>query len=1389
MKKYLAILLIPLSLSFHSSSQGMRFRKYDLNSGLTHNSVLSLLQDNEGLIWIGTRDGLNRFNGLDYEVYVHNFSDSKTLSNNQINCLFESSDKSIWAGTANGLNRYRRNTDSFDRFMASGDSTGITGNYVRCIFETKDGILWIGASSGLNLFDPQKSCFKHLYLNNDTSHASNNVISIYSEDVKNIWVGTRGGLFLLKDNVFQRIILDEAVELHHDRFEIRDIQKDPDGIFWIGTENYGLYSFRFENGYPVSVQHYYTGNCTIVSDHIRRIFLSPDGGIWLGTLDGLSILKEDPPDFTNIVYSSDDPDGISNNSIRDIIRDKSGGYWIGTYAGGVNYFHPQNNLFPHYKMITGGKNSLSNNVVTDFLEDSNGKVWIATERGGLNHWDPVKNVFIHYFHNNGNSIPDDNVKELAFDKKGNLWIGTFNGLSVFNLRSGTFSNYFRDIKNENSLNNNQVYALFADEDGLIWIGTNGGGLQSIDPDKNLFTSFPREGRSNVNVITEDRFGRLWIGSQGGLTCMERRTRKEIDISPILAGKDYHVIYVQTVTVDSAGRIWIGTQGYGLYLIREDEIFWFNTENGLPDNTVNAVLEEDAGRFWITTNQGLSEIRVSEDSRGIPFITSKQFTINQGVQGKQFYPKSAMISGSGRFYFGGINGFNAFYPSEIRDSTFFPEIFITQINIRNLLKEKPESGSIIKEPVNEIKELRLSYNQRDISIGFIGLDFINPGGIFYRYRLLDLDKDWIDLKTQREINFTYLPAGNFELQIKASTNPDSWSDSFRTIFITVLPPWYLTIYAFIFYVLFVGFLLFIFFRYSQKWAHLKSELAMEHFQREKEDELHKLKMKFFTDVSHELRTPLTLITAPLEKIVNQTDLSNRLRNQLLSIQRNSQRLMLLINKILDLRKLETGHGKLLVAEDNIIDFLKETCLAFQETAGIKNIDLEFITDFKSQNLWYDREKMEIILYNLLSNAMKNTGKGGKIAVRFEIMKEPELCEISDQIKTRGDLAVVSVEDSGTGIPVDKLESIFSRFYTSEAGSENYTAGTGVGLELTKRLVELHKGTIGVVSRVRTESESGFTRFSVYLPADKSNYSEAEIDHDFVSSEDPSQYILKPEREFTPVEVGEADSPEAKHTRTRMVQKQKLLIIEDNGEVRKLICDLFEDQFIIEEAENGLTGWETAVKEIPDLIISDVMMPEMNGIELCRKIKTDIRTSHIPVILLTARTAITFRYEGIETGADDYITKPFSAEYLIIRVKNLIKQRDLMRSHFVKEAICDPGKITVTSIDEKLLKKAVDYITDNISDNSLSVEKLSREIGLSRVHFYRKIKALTNLTAVEFIRNIRLKRAAAILSQGKLTIKEVAAMAGFEDIDYFRKSFKKQFGVKPSDFHRNPKPDQS
>ncbi len=1375
-RPYFIFLLSAFLLS--SFSEDMQFRKIDMKSGLSYNSVLCVAEDHEEIIWIGTREGLNRYNSIDNVIYKHDFEDSTSISNNHINCIFKSPTSNVlWIGTADGLNRYNRLKDNFKQYLFSPDSAGLSNVYVRCITEGSNNKLYIGTSNGLNIYIPNTDSFRQILLE-DPPTLSNNIISIFYDINIGIWLGTKGGLYLWANNKLLPVRFDSLAKSELSNIEIRDIKKDKDGTYWIATEKNGLYSFTFSEGIVQRLNHLFTGNSNIYSDHIRNILVDNDS-LWLGTLDGLCILNKKSSHITNIIYSTANPDGISNSSVHDILKDHAGGYWLATYTGGVNYYHPQNNLFPHFKRILGEKNSINSDVISCFYTDKQGDLWLGTGNGGLNLVDRKRNEITIYKTGGLNTISDDNIKDLFPDADGNLWIGTHEGLNFFNRKTNTFNRFFHDPNNANSLNQNQVETIWVAEEGLVWIGMNVGILQVYDPKEKKFTSYPEVGNI-VTKIFEDHLGHLWIAERSGLKCFDRKSRKLIDISEYTAGIQMQFKYVNWIGDDSKGRMWIGTESSGLYIFKSGKTYHFNKNNGLLDNTVNAILEDNSGDYWISTSKGISKIKYSENDQGIPQLLSINFTTIHGLQGNQFDPGSAYKTSSGKLYFGGTNGYNAFSPEDIKKQDFFPPVIFSGFQI-NFVTQSPDlKGSPLKMAINESKEISLKYRERNISFKFAGINFVNPDETFYRYQLTDLNDDWIDLGNQRTLNFTYLPVGEHELKIKASTNPLIWGENYKSLVLIVLPPWWLTVWAYVIYVFIFFILMYSFFAYSQRWANLKNKLKMEHFQREKEHELHESKLTFFTDVSHELRTPLTLIMAPLEKIMMETNFSEKVNSQLQLIQRNGNRMMQLIDQVLNLRKLETGHEKLQSAKGNIVTFLKEISLAFAEIATSKNIQFEYLPTVEKLGLWYDRDKMEIIIYNLLSNAFKNTHKGGRITMHLSII-ESDIAEnaIFKGTTNKIQFAEIYVEDTGRGISASNLTQIFNRFYTAIEKENESIKGTGVGLELTKRMVELHKGQIKVESRLATSEQSGFTRFTVSLPIGKKHLTQEERVVDFKNSEDPSRYTheLKFREKLgnlVPDPLG-IELPKLSDK-----DKQTLLIVEDNLEVRAFVRDLFRENYLIDEAADGMQGWKLAIEIVPDLVISDIMMPEMDGIQLCRKLKTDVRTSHIPVILLTARTTLAIKYEGLETGADEYITKPFSAQFLILKVKNLIRQRELLRQHFEMESITMPKILTITSVDERLLNKAMEYISKHMEDPSISVEILSQELGLSRVHFYRKIKSLTNLTAVEFIRNIRLKRAANLLEQGKLSVKEVQHMTGFDSADYFRKCFKEQYGYPPSEY---------
>jgi len=1351
-----------------------------MEEGLSHNSVLCVQEDTYGVMWIGTRGGLNKYNGVETQVYKYDINDPLSLSNNHVNCVFETRRNDIWVGTANGLSRYLADKDGFINYFVADDSSGISNRYVKCITENKEGQLLVGTSNGLNLFNDDSRAFEHLFIKEPHAHA-NNIIALFTDHQNRVWIGTKGGIFLFDETSkrFSELELKPKGYQEADPFEIRDIKQDDKDLYWVATEEYGLLSFEYYNDELREVQWYSKDENGLISDHVRKMWID-NQNLWLATLEGVSIFNKGTGEVTNISYSPDFEEGISNTSIHDVVKDRSGGFWLATYTGGVNYYHPQNNLFAHYKSKLGVDNTINSDVVHGFWENGERELYITTGDGGLNKLNKNTGELEYFTSDNPGGISSNNIKAMAHDENGNLWIGTYYGLNFFDAEKETFISYFHDPLDANSLNHNQVHAVHVDSDGLVWLGLNGGIFQVFDPSDSTFYEFPEIGNI-VNVVYEDSHQRIWAAGSFGLNCLDRKTQKLVDISHLTKGIEEHFNYVNWITEDSNGIIWLCTSSSGIFIFKDGKSFNFNESNGLNDNTVNALIEDDFGDYWISTNKGVSKIIYSESQEGIPHISSVDFSVVNGLQGLQFEPGSAYKDPDGMIYFGGVNGYNTFFPEHVSREVSFPSIVFSelQINFRKNTPNTPES--VIQKPVNEIEELVLKYGERNLRLRFTGINYINPRRVFYRYLLTGLDEKWIDLGTQGSLNITYLPVGKHELRIKASTINSEWGDNYRSLVIHVLPPWWQTWWAYSMYFITFFLFLYLFRSYSRRWALLKSKLRMEQFRREKELELNESKLNFFTDVSHELRTPLTLILAPLEKLMDHNELNDQLKRQLLYIQRNGMRMMHLIDKVLNLRKLETGNEKLQASRCDIVLFLREISLAFSEMASSKEIQFEFIAHSGELMLWFDRDKLEIIIYNLLSNAFKHTPSGGYIQMKLEIRKNDNHLN-SGVLKTKNDNYIeISISDTGKGIPEENMKTIFERFYSDKTSSSLDVKGIGVGLELTKRMVELHKGKIFVESRCKTTERDGFTKFSIFLHADDSYLNSDEKITDLQNYDDVSRY---------PKEMQIQEKFSQKNTLYEQVslpsvsddEVQTLLIVEDNGEVRSFIRDLFVDNYDVKEAENGVEGLKKAQEVIPDLIISDIMMPEMNGIELCRNIKTDTRTSHIPLILLTARTTISFKMEGLETGADDYITKPFSAQFLMLRVKNLIRQRELLRSHFQRKSLLEPGDVKITSVDERLIKKAVEYIIENIEDSKLSVERVSKELGLSRMHFYRKIKALTSLSASEFIRNIRLKRAAALLEQNKLNIKEVQNMVGFENADYFRKCFKEQFEMTPSEYQK-------
>jgi ligand-binding sensor domain-containing protein/signal transduction histidine kinase/CheY-like chemotaxis protein/AraC-like DNA-binding protein len=1372
-KKTLFLSVLILFTVLKSFSEDKYFDKIDMTTGLSNNTALCLLEDHEGYIWIGTRDGLNKYNGVHFEVFKHIFEDSASLVNNQVNCLLETENQEIWMGTANGLSMYDTQIKRFRTFDLLRDESTLSRIFVRTIFETHDKKLWVGTTRGLFIIDKERKQSKWVLVHPDITQEANGIRNVFEDTKGNIWVGTNDGLYKSENDHFRKCQFETETKTKPNI--VRVIKEDQAGLLWIGTENNGLIILDTGKDSIQVVKHFHIGNSQLLSNIVRSIHFQSEKLAWIGTFGGLSILNTDNNTIENHTDTNKKHGGISQNSIRDVISDSMGGIWVATYLGGVNYCNNQKNLFA-FKTWTDANNESNSNIVSALIEDKN-DLWIGTEGGGLFLSKDGGKTINRRFNDQNSKLPHNSIKTLELGQN-ELWVGTLEGLSRIDRGTNRITNFVHKPGDDNSLIPGHITALFYENPEEIWIGSNGGGVQMFNLRTLKFTSLEKLTNANITCFYPDSKGYLWIGKENKLFLFNINENRLEDIESKVKNWENAFSYISFVSEDSQNNIWIGTLGNGLYMIKDNYLFWFNTSSGLNDNSVNSLLEGDTNQYWITTNKGLSRIDMFEKNDGQPVINSHSYSVKQGLQGLQFSPNCAMKSHTGELYFGGINGINSFRHEKILDLDFYPKLVLEELRIDYQKIVPAADESPLQKSINATQQLKLNYNQRDFSLSFTGINFINPDKNQYRYMVSGIDDSWVEMGNQSNINFTYFPVGTYEIKIQVSTNPDKWDTNYKSILVTVLPPWWKTWWAFLIYSAALGMMLTLFFILSQRWAKMKNQLLMQHFQREKENELHQLKLKFYTDVSHELRTPLTLILAPLENLISKSELPNRFRNQLTQIQRSGFRLMQLVNQILDLRKLETGHENLQVAEGNIIRFFSEISLAFKEVANAKNITFEFLPYKQELSLWYDRDKLEIIVNNLLSNAFKFTPSGGKVELQLNEISGQDITEEFIGLNQKNSYLQIKVVDNGEGINPEDFKNIYKRFFSKKEKGQQQVPNAGVGLELTKRMVELHKGGISVSSGAN-EADKTETEFSIYLSLDNNVYTREELDLEFKNSEDRSLYTNELLQRETDMVVSEEEEEDKLHPH-REEEFERLLIVEDNAEVRSFIKELFIDDYEISEAENGETGLQKAIETNPQLIISDVMMPVMDGIELCRRIKTDPRTSHIPVVLLTARTALTFKYEGLETGADDYITKPFSARYLLLRVKNLIKQRKSIQEHFKREAICDPGSITLTSVDEKILKKAMDYIIENMANPSISVTKISAHVGLSRVHFYRKMKALTNQTAVEFIRNVRLKRAATLLSQNKLSVKEVRNMVGFEDANYFRDCFKEQFGVTPSDY---------
>jgi signal transduction histidine kinase/ligand-binding sensor domain-containing protein/DNA-binding response OmpR family regulator len=1361
-----------------------RFNHLNVDNGLSNNSVYSIFKSKQGFVWFGTTEGLNCFDGYSIKVFKKE-TGKPSLLDNSIHSINEDSCERLWIGTRAGISLLNTKDMVFMNIHLGNHIKYPCWdtNYVNYIFLDSKGNMWACTHIGLFMFKKSNpNEVDHLMLDtNNCSSIINNVYCIKEGPNGNLWMTSQADYLTEynpqtgKFNFYPFPLNEQGVSTIARKFHI-----DSKNNLWIGDQD-GIRVFDLENKKWILENQnlYHAFNGILVSD----ITEDDEGRIWVVTDGkGLFIINKERNGYTKIEKQDYVENSLNSNGLTCIYKDKDGIIWIGSYKAGAVFYKKGVFKFELFRSDPLNRMSLNNNHINTFLELRNGLIWIGTNGGGVNILDPKRDVIDHIDNTEKKkSFYSKVIVSLHEDKKGTIWIGTYyGGLIRYNPSNEDTKVFTHNPTDIHSLSDNRIWDVLEDSQEKIWVATLGGGLNLFNRETGRFKSFTTEnssiGSNSLNSIYEDKYKRFWICSNYGLILFNRKTETFEnylhDPTDPASLSDNNVI---SIYQDSRDWLWVCTKnGLNLFDFHSGNFRRFTETEGLPCNAVNRVLEDSEGNLWMSTYCGLSKLTLTRIGNITEFdYDIMNFDQSDGLQGKEFSETAALKTKDGTMYFGGSYGFNAFHPSEIAADSIIPTIVFTGMKILNKAIEPKHTLNnrvLLDKQINHTKHITLKYKENVFTLEFAALTFFHPEKNTYKYKLEGFDKDWIQAPgSQNFVTYTNLNPGNYIFKIKGANFDNVWNHAGREIRITVLPPFYKSNAAILAYFILV-FLMLLMLRY---WIiskeRFKAKLDQERMESKRLHELDEMKIKFFTNISHEIRTPLTLILSPVEQMLAETK-DEKIKNSLHIVYRNSKRLLNTVNQLLDFRKIEVQGIRFNPSMGNIIPFIKEAVFSFKELTEKKNIQLSLYTEVNELFMMFDKDKIEKIIYNLLSNAFKFTSEGGKVIVRISALEEFDMDMQDAQKYSHKRMLQIKVKDTGIGIQASKIDKIFQRFFQDENAASINSLGSGIGLSLTQEFVKLHSGEIFVES-----NEGKGSTFTVQIPIQIEQH--LEIDHPAVTEE-----IIEP----NPIEATPEDPGLQQNEDLPMI-----LIAEDNIDLRNYLRDNLCKYYDILQAGNGLEAYEMAIEHNPELIISDIMMPEMDGITLCSKIKSNDETSHIPFLILTAKTSDQQQLESYETGADDYIIKPFNFNILEAKIKNFIHARKNRIQNFKSKIEIEPSEIAVTPRDELLMKKALEIVEANISNTSFSVEELSQEMGMSRMSLYKKLVSLSGKPPLEFIRTMRLKRAAMLLKKSQLSISEIAYKVGFNDPKYFSKYFKEEFGTLPSkyikDFRNDEKSD--
>ena len=1332
------LLFVLLLSSWMVVAQSYQFKHLEVSDGLSNNSVNTICKDRDGFMWFGTTTGLNRYDGYTFKIYQHAENDPGSLPDNYITDIVEMPDGRFWVNTGRGYVLFDKEQDCFitdvTGFMKNLESGGVPEQ----VFVDREGNTCLSvAGEGCYRY---KEGGKRLFFSyvehslpehgvTQIAECSDGLLLIYNTGLLVCLDRATLAIKWKSDEIKKYIPAGKTIEF--------SLFVDRDNCIW-------AYSLMGIWAYDCGTKSWRTDLTAIWSSRpdviIHAVAQDIEGRIWVGKdYDGIDVLEKETGKVTSLVAHDDNGRSLPHNTIYDLYADRDGIMWVGTYKKGVSYY--SESIFK-FNMYEWGD-------ITCIEQADENRLWLGTNDHGILLWNRSTGKAEPFWRDAEGQLPNPVVSMLK-SKDGKLWVGTFNG-GLYCMNGSQIRSYKEGVGN--ALASNNVWALVEDDKGRIWIASLGGGLQCLEPVSGTFETYTSSNsallENNVTSLCWVDNNTLFFGTANqGVGMMDMRTREIKKIQGQSGNVKLSNDAVNHVYKDSRGLVWIATrEGLNVYDTRRHVFLGLSFVAEAKGNFIAAITEDQERNMWVSTSRKVIRVTVASDGKGSYLFDSRAYNSEDGLQNCDFNQRSIKTLHNGIIAIGGLYGVNVFAPDHIRYNKMLPNVMFTGLSLFDEAVKVGQSYGgrvLIEKELNDVENVEFDYKQNIFSVSFASDNYNLPEKTQYMYKLEGFNNDWLTLPLGvHNVTFTNLAPGKYVLRVKAINSDGYVGIKEATLGIVVNPPFWMSWWAYLLYTVGLVIVLFL-----ARYRMLKREREKFHLQQienevAKNEEINNMKFRFFTNVSHELRTPLTLIISPLEGMLKET--TDELQSTRLQLMyRNAQRLLHLVNRLLDFRKGEMSTHQLSLSEGDIISYVHSVCNSFLLMADKKHIQFSFFSGIDTFSMAFDADKVGKIVMNLLSNAFKFTPEGGRVTVMIEhVAGTPDILEIK-------------IADTGIGISDVDKEHIFERFYQAGHKGVEETTGNGIGLSLVRDFVTLHEGEVKVFDNIGMGSV-----FVIQFP----------VKH-------VETQVQLPEE--TGMSAGDEEDKEMKEEAREETERKNfplLLIVDDNEDFRIFMRYSLELQYRVKLAVNGKEAWEMMQEELPDLVISDVMMPQMDGNELCRLIKQDKRTAHIPVILLTARQNTEAKLEGLQTGADDYVTKPFNMTILVLRIRKLI---ELSRYHRVTQGMIDPApsEIVITSLDEKLIEKAIKYVEDNMSRTELSVEELSRELGMSRVHLYKKLLQITGKTPIEFIRVIRLKRAAQLLRESQLHVSEVAFEVGFNNPKYFSRYFKDEFGVLPS-----------